>query len=125
RRILALQRLAVAREHLAAWAYATARPPEDEKDTTAFEADYARLGKALRETQEAPSPSALDDVRPAALRGMGEAALNQVRAYYDASLEYGRNTMAIFGFYYLGEAQAQKEFADLVRSYSAPSKLRA
>ena len=43
------------------------------------------------------------------MRALGEAALPQVRIYYDASLEYGRNTMPEQGLFYLGAAQAQRE----------------
>src|SRR6185295_1258651 len=125
RRLLALQRLAVARENLAAWTYVTGRPVEQGKETAAFEAEWARLGKTIRETRKAPSPKALDGVQPAALRGLAEAALFQVRVYYDASVEYGRNTMPIYGLFYLGVAQAQRDFANLCRSLSAPQHRRA
>jgi hypothetical protein len=122
RRLLALQRLAAARGYLAAWSYLSERSPETLKDQTALEAEWARLGKTLRDTRQAPS--VLDGVRPAALRAMGETAIPQTRAYYDASLEYGRNTMPFFGFYYLAEAQAQKDFVDLCRSLSVATPLR-
>ena len=52
---------------------------------------------------------------------MGEAALPQVRIFYDASLEYGRNTMPDAGLFYIGSAQAQREFAAFCRAMSAPA----
>jgi hypothetical protein len=121
RRLLALQRLAVARDNLAAWSYLSGRPSDAGNEAAAFEAEWVRLGKTIRETRRPPSPKVLDGVTPAALRGLAEASLFQVRVYYDASLEYGRNTMPTFGLFYLGVAQGQRDFANLCRSWSAPS----
>jgi hypothetical protein len=121
RRLLALQRLEAAHESLAAAAYLYGRPPGDGRDTMAFEAEWTRLGRGLRDDLGPPSPAAFDSVRPAAVRALGEAALPQVRVYYDASLEYGRNTMAVNGLFYLGAAQAQREFAAFCRSLAGPA----
>ena len=55
---------------------------------------------------------------PALVRAVGEAALPQTRVYYDASLEYGRNTVPASGLFYLGAAQAAAELVDLSRSLS-------
>jgi len=71
--------------------------------------------KALKADLRGPSAGALDGLRPAAVRAVAEAALPQVRAFYESSLEYGRNTMPDFGFFYLASAQAQKEFAAFCR----------
>jgi hypothetical protein len=49
---------------------------------------------------------------------MAEASLPQVKGYYDSSLEYGRNTMASIGLFYIGTAKAQRGFADLCRALS-------
>jgi hypothetical protein len=59
------------------------------------------------------------------VRALGEAALPQVRIYYEASLEYGRNTMPDAGLFYLGVAQAQQEFTAFCRTLSRPSTLGA
>ena len=64
-------------------------------------------------------------MQPAALRALGEAAIPQVRAYYVASLDYGRSTTPDDGLYYLGTAQAQRELTDLCRQLSTPSRLHA
>jgi hypothetical protein len=125
RRLLALQRFAGVRESLAAAAYLSERPAGQRKDMAGFEAEWARMGGVLRENLGAPSASALEGVEPAAVRALGEAALPQVRAYYEASLEYGRNTMPDQGLYYLGAAQAQKELAAFCRTLSAPTPRRA
>jgi hypothetical protein len=125
RRLLALQRLAAVRVDLAASDFLERRPPDERKDDAGFEAEWARLGKALRSDLGVPSPGALDGVRPAAVRAIGESVLPQVRVYYEASLEYGRNTMPDAGLFYLGAAQAQKEFAAFCRSLSATTPGRA
>jgi hypothetical protein len=121
RPLLALLRLGPVHENLSAAAYLGRRPAEQRKDGAAFEAEWARMGNELRAQLAVSPPGALDGVRPALLRAMGEATLPQVRIYYDASLEYGRNTMPDSGLYYLGAAEAARDFASLARRLSAPS----
>ena len=125
RRLLALLRLASPRPNLSASAYLAERSAEQRKDPAAFEAEWARMGRLLRDDLGAPPPAALDGVRPAAVRALGEAALPQVRVYYEASLEYGRNTMPEAGLFYLGAARAQREFTAFCRTLSRPSALLA
>jgi hypothetical protein len=72
-----------------------------------------------------PRPDELAGVQPAALRALGEAALPQLRVYYDASLEYGRNTMPDSGLFYLGSAQAQRDFVAFARTLAERSSARA
>lgn len=120
KRLLALQRLADAKNELALTAYLQSRPAEQRREMAAFEAEWARMGGELRKD----SPASLEDLHPAAVRALGEAALPQVRAYHDASLEYGRNTTPGDGLYYLGAAQAQKEVVDLLRTLSSPASRR-
>jgi hypothetical protein len=55
-------------------------------------------------------------MRPAAVRALAEIASPQVRINYDAALEYGRNTQPEFGLYYLGVAEAQRQFITLART---------
>jgi hypothetical protein len=124
RRLLALSRLAAVRVNLAAFEFLSRRPADQRKDPAAFEAEWTRLGKVLREDLDAPSSAAFEGVRPAAVRGLGEATLPQVRFYYEASLEYGRNTMPDSGLFYLDAARAQREFATFCRSLSEPSARR-
>jgi hypothetical protein len=119
RRLLALQRLAAARVDLSAWLYLAGRPAGERKEDAGFEAEWARMGKTLKADMGTPSPRALEGVRPAALRAIGEAALPQIKVYYDASLEYGRNTMPDAGLFYLGSAQAQRELIAFCRSLAA------
>ena len=124
RRNLALHRLAAARANLAATVYLEKTPAARRGDMAAFEAEWTRMGRALSADIATPRATALADIRPAAVRAIGEAALPQVRAFYQASLEYGRNTMAETGFFYLGSAEAQKSLAAFCRRLSAPTPLR-
>jgi hypothetical protein len=123
RRLLALRRLTVARVSLATGDYLSTRPAEQRQDQARFEAEWARMGKVLGGDLGPPSPSALE-VKPAALRALGEAAILQVREYYVASLEYGRSTTPDAGLYYLATAQAQRELTALCRRLSTPSSLQ-
>ena len=115
---LALQRLAPARANLAAQAIVEQMPAQRRGDMQAFEADWKRAGGELASDLKAPSSDAFAGVTPAAVRAIGEAALPQVRVFYDASLEYGRNTMAEAGFFYLASARSQKDFVAFCRSLS-------
>ena len=74
--------------------YLDSRPAAELQSPEAFEAEWKRVGDVLRADLAAPSPDALSGVRPAAARAVAEVARLQLREYYDASLEYGRNTMA-------------------------------
>lgn len=125
RRLLALQRLAAARVNLAATVYMGHRPADQRNSETGLESEWTRLGLALRGDLAPPSPRAFDGVAPAAVRAMGEAALLQVRVYYDASRDYGRSTEPRYGLFYLGVSQAQREFAAFCRTLSSPSSRRA
>jgi hypothetical protein len=116
-RLLALQRLMMARINVAAAAYMLQKPATERVDTASFEAEWSKTGSLLRDDLRPPR-SILDGVRPLAVRALGELAVPQVRAYYEASLEYGRNTMAQAGFFYIGAALAQRDFAALCRSLS-------
>jgi len=117
RLLVALNRLASARTYLAGSAWVAALPA---RDSAAFEAEWTRLG---RELGAAPTARALEGVRPAAVRAIGEVALPQARTYHDASLEYGRNTMADYGLLYLGAAEAQRTFVAFVRKLEWESPL--
>lgn len=122
KRLLATQRIVMAWEDLAANNYLRAVPADQRKEMAAFEAEWARMGGELRPYLGRPS---LDDLQPAAVRALAEAAFPQVRAYYDASLEQGRATSASGGFYYLGAAQAQREVVDFLRKVSEPTSRKA
>lgn len=124
RRELALQRLANLQGSIAAAAYRNGISAEQRRDMARLDAEWARMGSVLRDDLGNPSPGAFDGV-PAAARALGEAARAQVRGYYQASLDYGHNTMPDQGFYYLGSAEGQRAIAALCQSVAAPSSLRA
>jgi hypothetical protein len=120
RRYLALQRLAAVRPMLSATVYVGEHTGPESKDEAAFEAEWERMGRELRADLGAIPPGAFDGVRPAAVRAMAEAALPQVRGFYDASLEFGKSTDADSGLFYLGSARAQREFAAFCRTLALP-----
>lgn len=124
RRLLALQRLASVQPDLEASKYLGNVPVADRHSDAAFEAAWAKAGKELAKDIGAPAPMALEGVTPAAVRAVGEAAVPAVKVFYEASLDYERNTMAEVGFYYLGVAQAQRDLAAFCRTLSSPSSLR-
>jgi len=122
RRLLALEHLAEARVDLATAVYLSERPVEQRKDMAAFDAEWTRMGGVLHDDLGAPSPSAFASL-PAAVRGLAEAALPQVREYYQASLDYGHSTAPGAGLYYLGNAEAQRDLVAFYRTLAAsPSK---
>ena len=124
RRLLALQRLASVGPNLASAEYVASLSPEQRKSDAAFEAAWKKAGRDLAADLRPPSPSAFEGVAPAAVRGVAEASLAQVRVFYDASLVYERSTMPDSGYFYLGLARAQHDFAEFCRGLSKPSGSR-
>jgi hypothetical protein len=120
-RLYALQQLAVAWPNLGAASYVAKQSPNAMNDLAGIEAEWKRLGPQL---QNAPAPK-LDDVQPAAVRGLVEAAVPQVHELYGASLIYAQNTSAFSGFFYLGQAIAQRDFIAFARRASQPTSRRA
>ncbi len=122
RRLLAVQRFAEVKENLAVAAYLGQHRAGQLQD---FEAEWTRMGGVLRADLGPPSPDAFKDVQPAAVRALAEVAFPQIRGYYEASLEYGRNTMPDQGLYYLAGAQAQRDLTAFYRTLSAPTARHA
>jgi len=118
RRLLALQRLAAAREGFFAARYLYGLPSPARQDASSFEAEWRRVGDELKPQLAPPAADSLSGISPAAVRAIGEAALPQVRIYYEASLDYGQNTQFDSGLYYVGSALAQRDLTGLVRSVS-------
>lgn len=121
RRLLALQRLAAASANLGGSAYLAQRSTQSLADAAAFEAEWKRMGAVLRAELAPPSRSTLASVRPAAARALGEVALLQVRSFYEMAPEYGQNTMAAYGLFYVGVAQAQSDFVAWTRTLEEAS----
>jgi hypothetical protein len=120
RRLLALQGLGSVRADLAAAVWLSERSEAESKDMAAFDAAWKRLGDELRDDLAAPSPTRFEGM-PALVRALSEAALPQVRVYYQASLDYGHNTAPGAGLYYLGSAKAQRDLVAFYRTLPAPS----
>jgi hypothetical protein len=116
RRLLALQRLAVVYPNVEAVEYMSALPVSKRGEQGAFEAEWARSGPELT----TPGVGGAGSLKPAAVRALAEAALPQAKVFYDASLEYARNTMAESGFFYIGSARGQIAFGSFLRSLSEP-----
>jgi hypothetical protein len=121
RPLLALLRLASVRENLFAATYLEARTAEERRDPAAFESEWRRIGVVLKEDMARRPSAGIESIRPAALRAMAEAAHAKLPVYYRASLEYGRSTTPDSGLFYLGAAQAQRDFVDLARRVSGRS----
>lgn len=121
RRLLALQRLVNARATLAA----AERTFPSGQSLDRLENEWQRMGTELAADLGTPSPKALDGLEPAALRALAEAALPQVRIYYHAGLDYGRNTTPDSGLQYLGLARTQREVVKASRDLSTPSEGKA
>lgn len=111
----ALERLAAVWPNLVGALRADARPAAERRDLAALEWEWRRAGAAFR-ASEAAQRDALAALRPLAVRALAEAAVSQGRAFYDASLEYGRNTTPAMGFFYLEAARAQLGFVALCES---------
>jgi hypothetical protein len=120
RRLLAIQRLAAAREGLAASQYVFSLDGPQRNDRERFEAEWRAVGERLRAELAPPAADALAGIAPLALRAIGEASLPQVRIYYEASLDYGRSTVFDAGLYYMGSALAQRELPALLTSLADP-----
>lgn len=118
RRLHALLRLGAARSMLSAVTYM--REHRDEaRSQEALEAVWKRAGAEL--AVAAPGAPAFAGIRPAAVRAMAEAAGPAVRISYEASLVYARATDVDAGLFYMGEAEAHRQFVELCRSLGEPA----
>lgn len=118
RRYYALHLLAAVRYMLAAERYVQGTPAGSREQLDALEAEWKKTGAELQPVLDAarlpPTPGV-----PAAARAIAEASYSEVRPYYEASLEYARATVADSGYFYLGAARAQLEFARFCSQLSA------
>src|SRR5262249_22486635 len=121
----AMSGLAAGRVNLAAAAYVGELPAGKKNDSAFLEAEWKRVGKVLHEDLGPLRPADLDNVRPAGVRALGEAALLQIRGFYEASLEYGRATTPGDGLFYIRPAQAPRDFVSFCRRVSEIPSRRA
>ena len=113
KRWLALSRLERVWTDLEAAEYRRRIPGDLRGQMSELEREWQRLGPVLGAHRE-PGPRPAFAPLPAAARAFAEAALSQVPVYYEASLDYGRNTAPEYGLFYLGSAQAERDFVALV-----------
>ncbi len=115
KRWLALSRLERVFTDLEAADYSNAIPGDLRHQMSELEREWQRLAPELG-ANRAPGPRPAFEVLSAAARALAEAALAQMPVYYEASLDYGRNTAPEYGLYYLGAARAQRDFISLLAS---------
>lgn len=110
RRLLAIERLSRAWPEIEAAEFTASHSKAELSDIHFVETEW-RKNAALRDVTVPP-------IEPAVLRGLAEAALLESRGYYDASLDYGRNTAPQAALYYVGEAKGLQAFAKFAQSLS-------
>ena len=126
RKYYAFYLLAAIRPSLAAESFLASQPAESVDQLSALEAEWKKMGATYQDILANRNQPNFDGV-PAVYRAAGEAAFSEIRAYYEASVEYGKATMASSGFYYLGSAQSQFEFTKFCqrfRAEPAPQRLQ-
>ena len=124
-RWVAVLRLALVWSDLAAAEYRSSIAPDLRTQMAELDREWARLGPELAKVDRLGARPELEPL-PAAARALGEAALAQGPVYYAASLDYGRNTAAEYGLFYLGAARAQRELAAWIATLPArPANVRA
>jgi len=128
-RLLALQRIGVARVNLVAWQFVANRPGATSGDSTGLAAAWRREGDSLGAflptaggARHGADPRArLADVHPAVIRALAETTLPTIPDYYDAALTYGNATQPVFTWFYVGVARAQRSFYDLCLALAEPA----
>jgi hypothetical protein len=114
RRFFGFHILALIRPSLAASKFVADHPTEAQQ-LALFEQEWRKLGKDLAPVLEGKERPELTGY-PAAVRAAAEASYSEIKVYYDASVEYGRNTQANYGVYYLGSAEAQYDFTKFCKT---------
>jgi hypothetical protein len=120
RRNLAIHILAAIRTNLAAQKYVQEHHVTPATELSALEKEWGRV----REDLQSPEQPVDFERLPASVRAVGEAAFSEIKVYYDASLEYGKNTMPEYGFFYIGLSQAQLEFAGWLKQFETQKTLQ-
>ena len=121
RRFSALHLLALVRANLAASKFLEDHPAEMRKQLDLFEQEWQKVGKSLAPVLEGKERPDLNGY-PAAVRAVAEASYSEIKVYYDASLEYGKDTEPQYGLYYLGSAQGQYDFTKFCKTLQSTDK---
>jgi hypothetical protein len=124
-RWLALSRLALVWSELEAAEYRNGVASDLRQQMAGLEREWQRLGPELARITATGRSTDFERL-PAAARALAEAALAQVSVYYQASLDYGRNTAPDYGLFYLGAARAQRDLATWIAKLPPrPSDVRS
>jgi hypothetical protein len=115
RRLFALHLLGFVRLSLAAQKFVDDHSADDQKKPEVMEAEWKRAEAELAPALDGSWRPSFDSF-PAAVRAVAEIARSEIRVYYDASAEYGRNTVPGAGLYYIGAAFAQRDFVRLLET---------
>ena len=120
KRNAAVHYLAAVRGNLAGSRYVQDHNVTAETKLTTLEEDWKTAARAL----EAPAKPDLEGL-PASMRAVAEASYSEIKVYYDSSLEYARATMPEYGYFYLGLAQGQLQFVDVLSTVKQDSSVDA
>lgn len=116
KRLYALHLLGAVRVFLAANQYLEKAPADAHQQMGAMEEEWKKTGVILDPVISGKNPVQLGG-RSAAVQAVGELAESEIKPYYEASVEYGRNTDADAGLYYIGSALAQYDMARFCASF--------
>lgn len=120
KRNLAIHLLAALQTNLAAQKYVQERHVTAETKISELEEEWTRVRNVLQSPQ---APRNLERLNVAA-RAVAEAAHSEIKVYYEASLEYGKNTMPEYGFFYIGLSQGQLAFTEFLDRLSPAGSMR-
>jgi hypothetical protein len=120
RRNLAIHVLGAVRMNLAAQQYVQKHNVTAETKLSVLEEEW---NKDRGELQSPEKPANLEKI-PASVRAVTEASFSEIKVYYEASLEYGKNTMPEYGFFYLGLSRAQLDFTKFLQTLPGTGPLK-
>lgn len=121
RNFYALHLLAAARPLVGAQKYVQERSGPASPQMETLEAEWQKVGGDLQPVIGGNEAFRFDDL-PAAAQAVAETALAEIKPYYEASLEYGKNTAPEYGLYYLGSATSQHDFVRFVSTLRGASE---
>jgi hypothetical protein len=118
--LYALHLLAAVRYMLAGQMFVKQYPSEMRQQLDALEKEWKKSGVTLQPVLSGKDRPSFEGMS-AAVRAVAEASYSEIRPYYESSLEYGRNTVADAGLFYLGAAHAQFDFVHFLGDLGATS----
>lgn len=116
----ALRHAAFAGELLDGAAYVRGRPQPEHQEVSAFDAEWARVGRLLEESLGHDAATRTRAIGPAAQRAVAQRAFLRAWEYHRASREYARASSLDDGLFYLGGALAQRDLVDLCARIVTP-----